>query len=149
MMCLLYATKNLKIFSECSIVSLVYPKILVCGHDLHYGIYVRSYLGNGTFLSFWNSAGVLVQPWIWIFMSKFEVLLECWKQYNTLGLSWIYVYFEKKTFFLLTTGTFKNFKIFEKNVFFEIAAGFATGFCSFFQYHRNAKIFDVPYVRKS
>ena len=76
-MCLLRATKNLKIFSECSLVSLVYPKILVCGYDLHSKIYMRSYVGNGRFLSFWNSAGVLVQPWIRIFMSKFEVFLIC------------------------------------------------------------------------
>ena len=91
---LLRATKNFKIFSTCRLGPQVYPKILVCPYHVLPKSYVGSYVGNGRFFRFWNSAGVLVQPWIRIFMSKFEVLLMRWKRYNTMGNTWNYVYFK-------------------------------------------------------
>ena len=59
---LLRATKNLKIFSGWSLGSQVYPTILVWCCYLLFGIYGGPYMKNGRFLSFFNSAGVLVQP---------------------------------------------------------------------------------------
>ena len=59
---LLRATKNLKFFSGWSLGSQVYPTILVWRCYILFGIYGGPYMKNGRFLSFFNSAGVLVQP---------------------------------------------------------------------------------------
>ena len=113
---LLRATKNLKIFSAWSLGSQVYPTILVwCGYA-HFGIYGGLYVKNGRFLSFFNSAGVLVQPWIRILMSKFEVFLECWKYYNTPFCTWNYVYFGLTNIFCCINH--ENSKFLEFSIFF-------------------------------
>ena len=145
---LLRATKNLKIFSAWSLGSQVYPTILVwCGYA-HFGIYGGLYVKNGRFLSFFNSAGVLVQPWIRILMSKFEVFLECWKYYNTPFCTWNYVYFGWTNIFCCINhedSKFLEFSMF----FFKISAGFTSQFCSFFRYVKICPNFCVPHVRKS
>ena len=59
---LLRATKNLKIFSAWSLGPQVHPTLLVWDCHLLIDIYGGPYVENGRFLSFFNSAGVLVQP---------------------------------------------------------------------------------------
>ena len=59
---LLRATKNLKIFSAWSLGPQVHPTLLVWDCHLQIDIYGGPYVENGRFLSFQNSAGVLVQP---------------------------------------------------------------------------------------
>ena len=59
---LLRATKNLKIFSAWSLGPQVHPTVLVWDCHLLIDIYGGPYVENGRFLSFQNSAGVLVQP---------------------------------------------------------------------------------------
>ena len=91
---LLRATKNLKIFSGWSLGSQVWPTILVWRYYSLFGIYGGSYVKNGRFLSFFNSAGVLVQPWIRILMSKFGVFLICLKISYSLDNRRNYISFE-------------------------------------------------------
>ena len=59
---LLRATKNLKIFSAWSLGPQVHSILLVWDYHLLIDIYGGPYVENGRFLSFFNSAGVLVQP---------------------------------------------------------------------------------------
>ena len=95
------------------------------------------------------SAGVLVQPWIRILMSKFEVFLECWKHYNIAFCTWNYVYFGwTNVFCYIHHQNLKFLEFLNFFFFFRISAGFATGFWSFFWYHTISKIFHVPHVRK-
>ena len=123
---LLRATKNLKFFLAWSLGPKVYPKILVCLYHVLPKIYVGSYVGNGRCFRFWNSAGVLVQPWIRIFMSKFEVFLICYRTRNTMTNFRIYVYFKNMYYFLWNFP--KIFKFWEFSIFFFFwkFAGFTT-----------------------
>ena len=137
---LLRTTKNLKIISAWSLGSQVYPTILVwCGYA-HFGIYGGLYVKNGRFLSFFNSAGVLVQPWIRILMSKFEVLLEYWKYYNTPFCTWNYVYFGWTNIFCCINhedSKFLEFSIFFSKFRLDLQANFAR----FFDMSKSVQIF--------
>ena len=85
--------KKFKIFSECSFGPQVHSTILLWHQHLIQKLYVCLYVKNGTFLSFENSAGVLVQTWTWIFMSKFELFPVPLKKIVVPGFSQNYIYF--------------------------------------------------------
>ena len=108
--------------------------ILVWRYHLLLKIYVGPSVKNGRFFRFQNSAGVLVQPWIGIFISKFEHLPKCLKK----NLPW---YFLKIMFTLRICNIFgenfeKNVKFWKFSIFFflKIPAGFTRQFWSIFWY---------------
>ena len=136
---LLRATKNLKIISACSLGSQVYPTILVWRCYALFGIYGGSYVKNGRFLSFFNSAGVLVQPWIRILMSKFEVFLECWKHYSIACCTWNYVFFGWTNIFFYIHHQNSKFLEFLKFFFFQNSGWIRNGILIIFLISCNFK----------
>ena len=116
---LLRATKNLKIFSAWSLGPQVCSTILVWRCHSFLTICEGPYVENGRFFSFQNYTGVLVQPWIRILMSKFEVFLEYWKHYNTAACTWNYVYFGWTNIFFYIHHQNSKFLEFLKFFFFQ------------------------------
>ena len=115
-MCLLRATKNLKNFSKWSLGPQEHSTILVWPCHYLLEVCVVWSVKNGGFLSFQNSAGVLVQTWNRIFMSKFEVFLMRTEMCYSLGNLQNYVSF--KNMYPIFQKISKILKFWEFSIFF-------------------------------